>query len=108
MNQDHCSRRPRAVAERLTEADGGRGKKFPLTKHKVRTIFFSYTIPSTDYGHHGCRYCGFFADSPGRTDPSGTQAGSSARVVEQEHRRRGGNSDNNCTDRRSGAFERTL
>ena len=68
---------------------------------------FSFTSGISSYPHHGyngCRYCGFFTGCSGRTDPCCTHTTSPARFVEQVRRRRGRDTDNNRTDRRSGAF----
>ena len=72
---------------------------------------FSFTSGISSYPHHGyngCRYCGFFTGCSGRTDPCCTHTTSPARFVEQVRRRRGRDTDNNRTDRRSGAFGRIL
>ena len=84
------------------------GDPVATRRHFYRSRFFFDPEVSScpHHGHNGCRDCGFLADSTGCTDPRCTQAGSSARVVEQDRRCRGRDTDNDSTDRRSGALDK--
>lgn len=108
---DHSNRETGAVSERNYEKIEVRvWEYYSISELEACSLFFFYptfTSGISSYPHHGyngCRYCGFFTGCSGRTDPCCTHTTSPARFVEQVRRRRGRDTDNNRTDRRSGAF----